>query len=439
MDFSNKHSILIDLHHKHGHEPLIQLLRKLILSIDKSEYGSEEHQQTLELLQLVSGQDIGDNASLWLDWVENEDPEVLSWDYVLDKNQPVSLSGRKVIEIQEEQSSFTQNSVDTPILSKEQELWQKAIHQSQNRGSFNTTHLLLFCVILCIGLSVYFYINDSSVRNDVFQKSQVHLLNFWGSYHQLIPNETPFYRNHFDHMNKDFMLSLPVDQMEFEQQNWIKNIVKQKILPLNWQKKALWAYIWQSETSFSSGQLPQIRSLFDIDGIGLGKNVYQWKRHSNEGLILKGKFEESIKMVKNRFDWNIKRMSGKDGSAHRFIIDKQGLVVWVWKLIYKGHVFQGKIKRLSDRVYQNQYTGFGWKTQSSQIKVPVNTACVPAIWSPRLIKLNAKVALFPISGQAIATDLFYSDLLVEDLNEDQFSLYSQLADWTEAWILTTSF
>ena len=115
MNPSEQDTTLRELHEKFSGEPLIHLVRRLIVALDQTEAGSHERQQTLDLLSLITQeQEIPARTSLWLDWLDQVDEEEIAWDKLMDTGPPA----RKVVEVPED--PMGSNSGARAPLSKEQ-------------------------------------------------------------------------------------------------------------------------------------------------------------------------------------------------------------------------------------------------------------------------------------------------------------------------------
>ncbi len=432
MDFSKKREILLDLHEKYGHDPLVFLLRKLIITLDNSEYGSDEHHRSLNLLQLITGESTGNDSGSWMDWLESVDPETISWEDVL---APESNEGRMVVEDDDEEEKPVFS--DPTILSKEQALWTKALEKSRNKSKINLNALLIMLIVFCILSSLYFFFyeeNTTVKSGDYVSESGHSPLNFWGNYHNLIPNQSPYYNGFKNKLNASFMKSINLDQLKGEPKKWVQNMRQVKNLENEWYKKGLWTYLWKQESAFLTDELIFSKTGLNLNSLKARKSDWGWTRFSKSGEVInQGKFSESLKYVKGQYDWSIKRISGTDGSVHRIILNRSGLKVWVWKLVYKGEAFEGSLKRIKNNVFKLQTNGFGWEREVQNVVVPEGCVIVPAIWTPLFNQLNAKVSILPISGELISTDLFKSDFVIEgDLDSDMI-LRSQIEVWSEEW------
>ena len=430
MDFSKKREILLDLNEKYGDKPLVFLLRKLIITLDKSEYGSDEHHRSLNLLQLITNHTAGNDSGVWMDWLDGVDPEKISWEAVMVPEN----EGRLVIEDDEEEKPVFS---EPTILSKEQALWTKALENSRNKSKFNLNSVLIMLIVFCLFASLYFFFYDENKRvgrGGYVSEAGQSPLNFWGNYHNLIPNESPFHNGFKNKLNASFMKSIDSEQLNGEIKKWVEKMTHVKNLEDDWYKKALWTFLWKQENTFLTNELIFSKGELNLNRLKARKSHWEWKRFSKEGVIInQGKFSESLKYLKGQYDWSIKRISGSDGSVHRVILNRSGLKVWVWKLVYKGEAFEGSLKRIKNNLFKLQTNGFGWKSEVQNIEVPEGCVLIPAIWTPLFNQLNAKVSILPISGELISTDLFKSDFVIEgDLNGDMI-LRSQIEEWSEEW------
>lgn len=441
MKFQNPEDILLDLKEKYGQDPLIYLIRKLIVTTDQAPEGSEEQNKAFDLLKLITKQHaIASNSGAWMDWLEHTDENTLTWESLI-QEQPRRVVHDEVDDLETQRS--------TAPMSYEQKLWKHALDQ-KNKQSIRSSVVVFFTSlslsILLILYLVFFYLVPlftKKIEQPSIQQIQQNNnkknspLFLWGNYHHLIQTSSPLNQQY--RLNRHYLADLPVENLPEEAKHWVIQVLKKDQLPRNWKKKLIWLTLWNQENNFNEAFPPQSppKASLVIPRLPYQKNWSWFRRNPEREILHEGKFQSHIKKNKRgQLEFIIKRTSHRDGVAHRFILSKRGLVAWAWSFKFQGHKFEGSIYRHSKkRSYILKTKGFSWEKQKIIINTKDNTFLIPALWSPVLSKFKNVSVIFPISGKVVPAYLFFGDLQTQGDLKKGFKVLSNLEPWIESWDL----
>ena len=463
MSPQEREELIKDLFAKHGHVPLVQLIRHLIIALDKTLPGSEHRSQTIDLLKVLTGQEtISPNPSHWLDWLDNSGEEH-TWEKLrtpAEAKQPLAnilprltVSGDKkpkpAAELSTENpSESSQNPPSSPRLSveipddhppksktrarpltREQQIWDEALRRNEaKRNRMSRQWAMVIFALIIAGLGYLGYekrqVLDEvvqktlSFQHDVVMESSIPPELLWGSYR---PPRNPMDKNKF----------LPFLQQEGTLKNlgidtWLKEatgLAQNNILQLIIQEQT---FIDRSPQDYSSH--------LDLRSFPQGNLHWNIERTEADGRLRNFVQSQGISYEKNRIELNLKRACGSDGIAHRIIMGSQGVLAWSWRLRHQNQTIDGQVIRQTNPSRMNFLISL-----PNQIKIshscPIDDSWVifPAVWTPCLAAFSEYPVLHPISGLMNSLKVFENGLDLK-VNGTTISLQDSQNQWQEQWL-----
>lgn len=428
------------LHQKHGHEPLIHLVRMLVVAVDQTPAGSQEREKTLQLLKFLTKQDnISPSSSSWLDWLESVDENDLSWDELKPSSTESFSSGRKVVEMDDMEPSSERPKL--PPMSKEQMIWAKALERQENKNSFKRHLFKLAILSIILGFAAAFWFYAPTLRNLIQDlrygapernvNYTVSPMDLWGNYQSNLYNPN-FLQTQLKSLSEEFLNSLEEENMPLQIREWLAlKRVDTRLQPS--EVNAIF-YLGLRELEHRYfGEITKANDLQDWNNLTAGHRHWKFHREIKGEVLYQGNFVENFTKTSQGWDIQIKKLIEKNGIAHRIILDSNGLYAWSWRLIWFGHAMEGKVIRIRD----GQFKIITSKAWAEDIEFNLNSDpmnYVPAIWCPSFFQLKPEAMIFPISGQICKGSIFWSDN--EFLPTDKgFLLSSHSEKWLEKWVL----
>jgi len=422
------------LKQKHGHEPLIYLVRKLIVAIDQTKSGSVEREKTLQLLKVLTLQEnIGSNSSDWLDWLEDMTDNQLNWDMIGSLNQ----KQRKVVSI-EDFDEPRENRPRLQPMSKEQEIWAKALDRQKNKGKLSLKTLYCFISLLMIGLlgfGVWRYSSliDLSFLNDKntpLESNLISPLDIWGNYQTKLLSP-----NHFNFpsgkIHADFFNDIELGKLPETIREWCNKKTQEPVLFKQDFGSAYWLGLHELEQRYLSDVLNDNSNF--VDHLKPGHRRWTFTRTMNKKILYQGNFSESFTRTDQGWDIQIKRIIEKNGIAHRILIDSNGILAWSWRLKWGETVMEGKVIRKSLGLFTITSSKVWPEQIETRHELPTRNYA-PALWTPSFHSRQPEALLFPISGHSCNGSIFWQELEVIP-NEEGFLLKSTREMWSELWLL----
>lgn len=388
------------------------------------------------LLKILTGQhDIPPESSAWIDYVETE-PHDLQWanllpspnpnqdDFIDDilgtsspqSSHPASGSGsapdrdissnrnRKTVEIPEDPKS----GVRPRPMTKEQMIWDEALKRSENKTA--QWQRLLFWLSLIVSfalLTLFVHKKSNGFKNiaDLISFDQIKSLSRFefGTSTESNPRELDapeWYWSHHHHAIN------PLDQHE------IKSYLRQTSSSLapslsKWvlQKAELkapqqiYCRLLIQEQSFLS---PPIESSRAWHLNRLKPTTHQWnvERQGAESSHQSFFVSETIRNNSAGIELSLKRASGKNGIAHRVILDARGLLAWSWRIKLEDTVLDGQLIRKSKPLRYMIKCKIAEDHITHNVLIdPKHALHLPAIASPTLMSFFPRANIVhPLSG-----------------------------------------
>lgn len=427
------------LHQKHGHEPLINLVRMLVVAIDQTAAGSQERQKTIQLLKFLTKQDnISPNSSSWLDWLESVDDEDLKWEDL--KASPENLAPRRKVVEMEEMEENTERPRLQPM-SKEQMIWAKALERQENKHSFQRYFVKMMMIVLILSFAGAFWFYAPTLRSLVQNlmhptvKTKVGILvtpmDLWGNYQSKLFNPI-FLEPQSTRLAPEFINSLEEINMPLLVRDWLSTKRSEPKIELKDLTALYWLGLRELEHRYF-GELSQKNDMSEWTHLAPGHRHWKFHREIEGEVLYRGNFIENFTKTSQGWDLQIKKLIEKNGIAHRIIIDSKGLYAWSWRLIWSGHAMEGKMVRQQDHQFKI-ITSKAWPEDIEFNLEIENLNFIPAIWSPSFNQLQPEAMIFPISGQLCKGSIFWSDNEYLPTNKG-FLLSSQREKWMEKWVL----
>ena len=425
------------LKQKHGDEPLVSLIRRLIVAVDQTLVGSDQREKTNQLLKCLTQQDnIALSSSSWLDWLESVDESQLTWESI----QPSinSTNRRKVVQIED-----TEPAEDRPRLqpmSKEQMIWAKALDRQANKNSLSNKLLKVAFLLLFLSFGWIFFKYGPLLKEKIYSfktSSNHHIskkaspLELWGNY-QANLYDSNLLQSSLKTLPSKFFDAIETQNLPLLVRDWLTKKQTNPSLTSIDLPSLYWLGLRELEHRFFGLQV-EINDLGPWNNLTPGNRHWTFIRKINQNIIYSGDFVESFTKTAQGWDIQIKKLIKKSGIAHRIIIDTKGLYAWSWRMMWQGVSIEGKVVRTENEIFKISSSN-AW---SEQIEFQIDLSeinIIPAIWSPSFFECKPASMLFPISGQICHGNLFWGDNQVFP-NAQGFVLKSTREDWTEHWAL----
>jgi hypothetical protein len=412
----------------------------LVVAVDQTKAGSQEREKTLQLLKFLTKQDnISPTSSSWLDWLESIDESELSWDDLKAPASEPSSSGRKVVEMEDTEPTTERPRV--PPMSKEQIIWAKALERQENKHSLKRYLFKLSVLILIITFVGSFWYYAPTLRTMFQNFTQPTLTNtsqflvspmdLWGNYQSHLYSPK-YLQADLKSLPAEFFDSLEEENMPLLVRDWLSQKRSNPSIHSKELNSLFWLGLRELEHRYF-GELSHANDMNSWTGLSAGHRHWKFHRELNGEILYRGNFIENFSKTSQGWDIQIKKLIEKNGIAHRIIIDSQGLYAWSWRLIWLGHVIEGKLVRLQNNLFKIN-TSKAW-AEDIEFNLEVsNLNFIPAIWSPTFYHIKPEAMIFPISGQICKGSIFWSDN--EFLpTKNGFLLSSHREKWLEKWVL----
>ncbi|MBF0196861.1 MAG: hypothetical protein HQL32_04095 [Planctomycetes bacterium] len=422
-------SSISDIKEKYGHEPLITLIRKLIITLDQTEDGSDEQKQTVSILRRLSGEiNIAPQTCHWLDWLESQNDEELTWE----KIEPEQTRKRKVVEIEEDETPRPANH-KRMALTKEQALWDQALERHENRGKIPLKKILIGAFILVFLGSGAFLLpkfewgtwtmpgNSTQSPQQNFSEEAL----FWADYHPKFHKKPQESWLHLTFNKANTLLP--------ERLNWLENALGKDISPASPQygKPYLWFSLWAQEKKLT--EKSQKFYPLNLNDLQTGTRSWVWRRLEDGLVTQEGTFKESLIKKGQLWDMSIIRKTAKNSSAHRFTLKTNGELAWSWRLTLGEKVLSGSLIHLPTKeLVRITHQGFGWKKEVQDLKAQI-PALLPGIFSPTLMSRQRGCYIMALSGELCSRKSYLQNITVEGQWLGDFLIFAKDSSWTESW------
>lgn len=437
------------LHREYGDQPLIQLVRRLIVKIDNSEKDSRARKNIILSLKILTGErNLGEDSSRWLDWLESQSELTLKWDDVISSTStppatPTTIKNdsppkRKLVVAEAEPRP---KDLDMP-LSKEQAIWNKALKRSEKGQKPKSKLVMALVAVLIVGAVGYlgFLVKDRLSLSDIISPdvATTSPVNnswklkapqaLWGNYTFSGAYPSPWMPKS---SNSTFIDYLQQEEMMPALASESQKLNPQRKLHKN---NVLWMDLWSREHQYME-DLFQMPEELNFSSIKSQKNKWQWTRFNRHGdIVSSGTFTETVQNKKNHLDISIKRMVEKDGLAHRFILGKKGLISWSWRIRYQGGTIDGKVGRSkSGDEMICRYRGVNWSRITQKKKIDQGWVLLPAVWTPVLSRLKQGSVFLPHVAEITGRVDFFEELEMRNEEKGTFDLVDRDEKWTETW------
>ena len=423
------------LYEKHGHEPLVHLIRKLIVAIDQTELGSIEREKTVQLLKHITKQvNIAPSSSDWLDWLETLDEDDFDWDQL----KSHSTNHRKTIEIDDIEPKQDRPKLEP--MTKEQIIWAKALDRQNNKGGLKKVYFIVILLLLLIGL-VFLGIKYSPKVDFSFlenfnkkKSKQVDLItspiDLWGNFQSDLfkANELIITNGK---IKTSFLESIELNKLPIEIREWINQKKNKNQFNKGDVPSVYWLGLRELEHRFF-GTINAPNNPLSWNQLKPGFRRWDFVREREHQIQYKGSFIENFTQTASGWDLQVKRIIHQNGVAHRVLIDQKGLLAWSYRIKWGEALIEGKMVRLAEGGFKVT-SSKSWKDVIEFDIQGTNLNLAPALWSPSLRTLNYDALIFPITGELCKGSIFWEDTQVYP-NSDGFQLKPNHENWIETWV-----
>ena len=426
-----KQNIFGELKEKFSGDPMVHIIRRLVVALDQTGIGSEERKKTQNILEILSGQqEISSDSSRWLDWLEEQPEGEPTWEDAEERifagSKPAE--GKRVtVEIPEDPVSSGEGA--RVAITKEQQIWDRALKRSEkmrNRKGRPLQLLLTLLVIIALGYLLHrsmptLKVWVADLRNPDLKKG-FEVETLWGNYQRRL-QEVP-QKELLAHLTglPDLVLPTPIQH---------RDLLEPSLALLDWGRLTL------QEMLFSEWEEGVVRGSLDPKSLEPGVREWEIERRDSRAGKTRVRFREEVEIRGARALVSIQRNHDGNGSAHKVMLDEKGVMAWTWKLVREGQSLEGSLFRKSgpDRI---EWSGKMWggKRWKGSRKFPSDQVVLPAIWSPSFLPFHKFPILHPMGGRVSSGEMFWGDTQLKPETKEGFEVYSAYEDWMERWDLS---